>query len=396
MLKKDTWIMLSKIKKRLKNNRIAYYLVHPVTSRIFSIKQQRVEKEHWCKKGLLYPEKKFKVIRASASISGLGHITYEIIEKIYDAVNKGYIPLVTIKDTTTLYLAQDEERRINAWEYYYEQPTMYSLSVIGNARNVVLGATTDKPVLQRHFTYNIFHDEIIRGEAVDICHKYIHISQRIIKKAKKLAPELFNPDNNILGVNVRRHWGSKEEILIRNGISSKEQYLKNIGSFSDYFQNNYAYTLKRVRELTRQSKYDYIYIVSDLKTVVNDFRKEFGEKIIWIDYSENNQTDEDQVDLNDSERILYRKGEEYLIKVYHLSRCDDVFCGINGGSLLAMLLNEGNYNRAEYFNIGFPGDYDAETMLRIYEWIEKGEEAELPIGVKEDNYVIEKHCDHTC
>jgi hypothetical protein len=90
--------------------------------------------------GKLYPEKTFYVIRRPEPGAGLfsnfhwalGHIIYAQKEK--------YIPIVDMKNYKTYY---NEIESINgsknAWEYYFEQPSSYTLEQVYKSKNVILG-----------------------------------------------------------------------------------------------------------------------------------------------------------------------------------------------------------------------------------------------------------------
>lgn len=50
-----------------------------------------------------------------------------ILGGIAYADKKGYIPVVDMKNYPNTYLFSDEVGRVNAWEYYFEQPGGMSL-----------------------------------------------------------------------------------------------------------------------------------------------------------------------------------------------------------------------------------------------------------------------------
>lgn len=80
----------------------------------------------------------FYVIRPSSSAQrvGLMSIHNYVLRKIEYALEHKYIPVIDYKHYKCLY--SDPKMRGNVWEYYYKQPTSYSLKDCYKSRHVIL------------------------------------------------------------------------------------------------------------------------------------------------------------------------------------------------------------------------------------------------------------------
>lgn len=89
--------------------------------------QEYLYKEHKRTYGFRNRDKVFYVICPSASSQGLFSIHNYVLWKVRYAIDHGYIPVVDYQNYANMYLEPQLVGKVNAWEYYFKQPTQYGL-----------------------------------------------------------------------------------------------------------------------------------------------------------------------------------------------------------------------------------------------------------------------------
>lgn len=94
------------------------------------------------------PDKTFLVIKINNQILGLMGIYNTVLGYIYLALKKGMIPIVDLQNYDNGYLYKEEIGKVNAWDYYFEQPSGYSLAEAYSSKNVVMATGWDPSTLR--------------------------------------------------------------------------------------------------------------------------------------------------------------------------------------------------------------------------------------------------------
>ncbi|MCM1182298.1 MAG: hypothetical protein NC337_02865 [Roseburia sp.] len=123
--------------KYLKNPKETFYAACSIVkgSRKY---QEYLYKEHKRVYGFRNRDKVFYVICPSASTQGLFSIHNYVLWKIRYAIDKGYIPVVDYQNYANMYLEPELVGKVNAWEYYFNQPTQYGLEDVRHSRHVII------------------------------------------------------------------------------------------------------------------------------------------------------------------------------------------------------------------------------------------------------------------
>ena len=90
--------------------------------------------------GLENPDKTFFIIKLNNPHLGLFAIYNCILGYLRVANINGFIPIVDLKNYKNDYLQDEEIGTINVWEYYFNQPTNYSLDEIYRSKNVIFSS----------------------------------------------------------------------------------------------------------------------------------------------------------------------------------------------------------------------------------------------------------------
>ncbi len=295
--------------------------------------------------GDLNKDKTFYVIRTDNTQHwGIATTCSMVLNNIKYAVNRGWIPVV---DYQNYYLAgiQDEENRYkeNAWEYYFEQPDQnYSLEEVYQSKNVILGPVRGQPYgsLSWKSVKNLFDDQYIGY--FQCAAKYLRIRPEILKKAEEIHRILFGQvsGKKILGVGMRAglYWGE----AIQSDSYARHPKGLNIDEYI-------AYTHRFMREYGCE----YIFVSCDDRYYFERMKQEFGDRCLYMrgrtlmhffDRKGN------PIPENEKEKTIEilsentkKRSVDYLIEIYLLSTCDSLFWVRGGGSVLACLLNNRQY-----------------------------------------------------
>jgi hypothetical protein len=325
-------IILKKICKAL----IPYGLLRLYRYGKTSKAQKTAETEKIINYGELNPDKKFYIIRRTPPGAGLLSNFHWVLGHIMYAINKEYIPVVDMENYKTFY---NEENPIhgtmNAWEYYFSQPSIYPLEEVYKSKNVIL---CEMEYLQTkvpsHFNY-IYNKEAITLYYTYIS-KYIPINSYVTEYTRESEIRLFGDRKNILGVYSR-------------------------GTDYKYAQGHYTppHTwdlISKIRELFFLWKLEWIYLVSEEVEVIEEFRRVFQNQLIITDSKriKNYRQDMGSVPAIDFGRQndKYVRNLEYLRDIVLLSKCDALICSKTNGSAMAIELNNNAYKNMYVFDIG--------------------------------------------
>lgn len=301
---------------------IAYYR--------FRKKEQNKERRIRC--GILHPDKTFYVIRRPSPGAGLFSNYHYVLGHLIYALDRNYIPIVDMEKYKTFF---NEKVPVNgtrnAWEYYFKQPSSYTLSDVYRSQNVVLsrcsylGPSFPDSEAQITYLYCLIAKHL----------PFNDITKEAIKGATK---RLFSEKANILGVKYRGSDYSKSEFAGHAVVASVEDYIN------------------RTERYLSEWKMDWIYLSTEEADVVDIFRAKFGTKVI---VTESLRIKDYQTYMGESSTIRfnrvndnYIKGIEYIIDTVLLSYCDTIIGPKVNGTMFAIELNNNKYKNKYIYELG--------------------------------------------
>lgn len=253
----------------------------------------------------------FYILRVSDPISGWGNIIPSILQGITYAKENGYIPIVDMQYFQNQYLEMEKHGKENAWEYYFEQICNYSLEEVYSSKNVIISGIYTNGSMKKDYR-DIQYNQITK---LKFEQEYNHI---------------FPKKQKVLG-------------LVYRGTDYYSAYNHPIPMEI----NEYISKIKIVME---KSGYNYIFIATEVQEVIEAFKKEFGEKVLYTDqerYSINERRLLYKVHFN-RDNDAYLKGLEYLEVLELLARCDALLGPPIATTKLAELINDGKYEFVSY------------------------------------------------
>jgi len=103
-------------------------------------KYKRYWGEHRSRGGTKYKDKIFYIVRRRELYTGLFSNFMIYVYKTKAALDAGYIPVIDMQKSKNIYLNKDQVGKVNAWEYYFKQPSGYSLNDVAKAKNIIWGS----------------------------------------------------------------------------------------------------------------------------------------------------------------------------------------------------------------------------------------------------------------
>lgn len=292
-------------------------------------------KQHKRIYGLRNKDKIFYIICPSASSQGLMSIHNYVLWKIKYALEHGYIPVVDYKHYSNMYLENDLVGKVNSWEYYFKQPTDYSLEDARHSRHVIL---CDK-FLPAGYSGMEDEDEVLYFH--NVIDNYCKLNDKMAKKVQVAADALFEENAKILGVLGR---GTDYTSL----HPSHHAIVPSIDLLGNTIEE----------KMRAWGNYDYIFLATEDSTIYNALKRRFGNKLIAYDVPrfESDTGNRKLAELGfERDNDRYLKGEEYLITIYLLAKCNSIITPIVGGGVAAIRINGGRYEHKYVFHLG---EYD--------------------------------------
>lgn len=288
--------------------------------------------------GSLYSSYIFYVIRNGETTSSLGPMMLWVLKqlKIMGEKGAGYIPVIDLSYFDNVFTDIDELEKINPWEYYFEQPTHFSLQAAYHAKNVILG-NADVDVNLGDF----IDDSELQKEYIRLFEKYIHISKRIEKKSSAIYNSIIRPEWKVLGVVFR-------------GTDYKNRAVP-----GEHRQPGIEDLIVKTKVLMHEWGCDHVFLATEDKGAVEIFKRNLGDQLVYTEKERYDSSVEcTQTHSFDREFDRYLKGEEYLTEIYVLSKCDCLLSGRVGILGAALPMNAGKYENKYIYDLGIYTEED--------------------------------------
>ena len=290
----------------------------PIINR--SINLNKIQVNLIISKGELNKDKIFYVIQRNPGKGFFSNVAF-VINHIKVAIDNGFIPIVDMENFVTWY---NEKNKIfktnNAWEYYFEQTSNFSLKEVYNSKNIIL--TNRNFYRSSGFLDSVNEDK----ELKNIFQKYIVIQKNKLKVIHYLRKKLFEK-KKILGVHFR---GTGYKI----GRQPHPATIKQM--------------VNRLNKILSKENYDKIFLVTE---DLNNFKAiiaEFKDKVIYLNNSVRENNSNTAFDTYPRLNHRYKLGRDILIEACLLSYCDGYLDIRNNVREAAIAFNL-NPNQKRYF-----------------------------------------------
>lgn len=308
---------------------IYYRLMYP--------KEMQIRKTY----GDLNPDMIFYVIRPRTDCTeGLMSLFMNVTKNIHYAQENGYEPIVDFLNYKTQY-SKENMNQENAWEYFFTQPSQYSLEEVYHSKNVILSGLEIQ--WYRPEIYNVdFSNNMLRKLHFDIFSS-INFSEEVMKNVNLEVHKLQLNYDKTLALYLRgtdyiklKPSGHPVQPTVRQAVEIINQYI-------------YKYNIDKIFLVTEdgeiyrtiKSIYDNRCVIVSFDSFINNYK---GEKFLSHDDS-----------IKELSGLPYQRGLNYLVKLIILSKCAYFIGGNTMGSWAACTFSEKDYVDKYVFDLGVYG-----------------------------------------
>lgn len=322
--------MLKHKLKFLKKSKLFNMTVYKLYLRMQSFRMREIIiKKHWG----VNKDKIVYIIRRESSDAGFFSNFFYVLGHLVYASKQGWYPVIDMKNYKTLYNENIPiNSTMNAWEYYFQQPTQIGLREAYKSKNIIL--SSDEYFTQYVPLYTGNAPVILENKDVDFLHtyvdKYISINQDILDEVNKFFSQI-NTNLHILGVHYR---GTDMKVYPDHPrpITSSE-------------------CIKRIQNQLDNGNADIVIICSDESEMIEKCKNAFGEKAFFTNSYRASKGSRYGIH-NENKKIRqnhkYRMGYEVMIDMLILARCDSLMCGYSNVAYAAILMNNNQYKNIFY------------------------------------------------
>ena len=259
---------------------------------------------------------------------------YFYVSHLQYAKNNGWIPVVDqLNYPVYNSVSYPINGSHNAWEYFWKQPSDYTLEEVYNSYNVILSKQNWFSEYDMGYEKNNYLDK-------DIITFYANLSEKIqlnkeVEKILAIKCKSFFPDNSrILGVNYRFGGHSLNHYDAAHGHP---------------IQPDIKLLIELVLNVMQERDFKYVFLASDTIEGIEYFKNILQDKLLYV---KRNRLSE-QLDKSRTKQCLknidlYTHTLEYIYEMEILSRCHGLLGSINSGFRYAIIKNN---NKFEYLNV---------------------------------------------
>lgn len=273
------------------------------------------------------PDKLFYVIRDPKGEHGLFALYNFVMFHLKIAEKRKAVPIVDVQYYPLEGLIEDHKiGRENAWEYFFEQVSPYSLDEVYQSQNVIMAAGIDSASLSM-----VYDEEALQKERI-LSAKYIRIRPEILSVCESQFHELGLESQKVLGVICRG----------TDFVSAKPQGHSIVPTAQE--------TIRVIEEKSREwGGFDAIYLATEDKNIYEVMADHYGRKLISYQKIRLDQTDGSYL-CSQIEKIALQNRQksfkkelmtEYLISIWLLSKCDALVAPVIGSTLGVLCIGEG-------------------------------------------------------
>lgn len=270
---------------------------------------------------------------------------YLILQKISHAVQNGWLPVVDLENYEgLLYFAEKEpvHGTRNAWEYFWKQPSPYTLEEVYQSKNVIL--STRNSVDYGHIPPTLMERPFQKyAEKLSVqCSKYAVLTEFndfTRDYIDQWQEKLFPKDKRILGVVYRSTSYGKD----RTPNSSHPM------------QPSLASLVVKARKLMKEYEMDYVFFVNEEEENIRAMTQSFGEKLIVLPRARYENFHEFSPEDPNPLYVFgqrYPTNLSYLTEIALLSRCTGLLGAMSSGTRAALIWNHDQYEVKQIVDLG--------------------------------------------
>jgi hypothetical protein len=290
--------------------------------------------------GALNPNKTFYVIRRPCLGAGIFSIFHFVLSHVMNAIERGYIPIVDLQNYKTAYnYDKPVNGTMNAWEYYFRQPSDYALDEVYKSKNVTLNAVmylADKAPFN-NIEFWTKNENITRLS--EVVRAKLLFNDDVINFCRMQERSIIGDKKNVLCVCVRHPEYGKYAL-------------------DHPLQPDSYELLKKTQECFEKWNMEHIFISTDYIGHVYILKEIFKDKLLYIDLGKKKRFGASLYgaygDIKElpCEVAKYDMTLNYISEIWIASKCDAIVCALNNGAMAALELNNNSYKHKYIFDFG--------------------------------------------
>lgn len=301
---------------------------------LFCFKSRLVEyrkRERILSNGNENSDKTFYVVSFDYDTQGLFAIVKSVLSHIMYAVEKGWIPVVDLKN----YHCQYHQEGENAWEQFFQQPCSYKLDDIKRCKHIVRSYYGMYPYNRYDFYVDILDRPDECKRMAEIYKKYIKPQPEALEYMEK-AKKTLHIDSKTLGVLCRG----------TDYLTRKPKYHPR--------QPEPEIVIADASMIMEQNGYESIFVATEDEHVLEMFRKRFGERLRYVNQPRLTLKENQQYlsDIDTKAVIRNKMALDYYTALYILSQCPAMLAGRTAGTLGAVFMSEG-FEWTRFYDLGY-------------------------------------------
>ena len=257
------------------------------------------------------------------------------------------IPVIDMMNYESMYLENEKLGLENAWEYFFEQISEYSLEDAYNSGDVILAGCRYPEMYEGLRSMEKVLDGSLRENKRELEY-WGKLYNKHFKLSKAMKEEIESNYRKLME-NIQK----KNKIL---GVKFRLTDYAYALATGHYIQPSIEEMIVKTKKTMKMGGYGYVYLTVEDKTAVEEFKKEFGEKLIHFDCPlaeyDNGQSGVSIAKMASIQLGKKRSGVDYLIGIMLLARCDALLASSNSGTIVAVIANGGKYENIYFIDHG--------------------------------------------
>lgn len=267
---------------------------------------------------------KYWVIKPNNPDTGLFSYFNLFLPQILMAETLGCIPVIDMQSRKNTYLEAEQVGKVNAWEFFFNQPKGVGLNEIQIEKIADKKCTPFRPgpYSGRAFYDDLYGDKTFWRKFVS---KEIKVRDSLRKQTEDWWNNAFSKNERVLGVLCR---GTDYLRLKPTGHAKQPEPMQ---------------CVEKTKELMREWNCNRVYLSTEDKDILALFQRELPETITFFEkeyVKDSGNGYVTQVHFNRTEDAR-KQGEEYLTQILILSKCTCLLAGPCGGTIGAELFTRG-------------------------------------------------------
>ena len=280
------------------------------------------------------------IFQCKGGAPGLFSYVVQTLGFVRYAHNNNRIPVIDLQSFVNTYLAKEYVGILNAWEYFFKQPSGISLNDVDLSKTEVFD--TLDPSRQGLLKMPWWDWECLDENSITnkmwraYAHKYIRFSDNALKEIERTYNELFSKKDKELGIQCRGTDYTRHKPKDHPVQPSPEM------------------VIEKADQLLREKGFNKIFLATEDGIVYRKFKDHFGDMLVSSDknYSDYDGNAWINAILPREEQAKLEHGMAYLISMALLTRCQGFVAGRTSGSVGVMLLSKG-FEYSYFFDLGF-------------------------------------------